>query len=57
MYISLHRHDDGLFYPVNEPKDVEDGGEGAGLGYSINIPFSHGRMSDNDYRMAFTKVS
>uniref|UniRef100_A0A915BAW3 histone deacetylase n=1 Tax=Parascaris univalens TaxID=6257 RepID=A0A915BAW3_PARUN len=56
LYISLHRHDDGLFYPANEPKDVEDDGEGAGLGYSINIPFSHGRMSDNDYRMAFTKV-
>ncbi|VDM49198.1 unnamed protein product [Toxocara canis] len=56
LYVSVHRHDDGYFYPANEPKDVEDAGGQAGLGYNINIPFSHKCMGDNDYHAAFNKV-
>uniref|UniRef100_A0A1I7T3W5 histone deacetylase n=1 Tax=Caenorhabditis tropicalis TaxID=1561998 RepID=A0A1I7T3W5_9PELO len=56
MYMSIHRHEKGNFYPVGEPKDYFDVGEGDGEGMSVNIPFSGASMGDSEYQMAFQRV-
>uniref|UniRef100_A0A8R1IFD2 Histone deacetylase n=1 Tax=Caenorhabditis japonica TaxID=281687 RepID=A0A8R1IFD2_CAEJA len=56
MYMSIHRHDKGNFYPMGEPKDYFDTGEGAGEGTSVNVPFSGAPMGDSEYQMAFQRV-
>eukprot|EP00124_Ichthyophonus_hoferi_P000956 Ihof_evm3s42 gene=Ihof_evmTU3s42 len=37
LYMSLHRHDDGGFYPYTG--DATECGEGAGVGFTVNIPW------------------
>ena len=39
LYISIHRHDDGRFYP-GEAGSYERVGEGAGKGFNIMYPFN-----------------
>ncbi|ULT94366.1 hypothetical protein L3Y34_003679 [Caenorhabditis briggsae] len=56
MYMSIHRHDKGNFYPIGEPKDYFDVGESAGEGTSVNVPFSGAPMGDLEYQMAFQRV-
>ncbi|KHJ94001.1 histone deacetylase family protein [Oesophagostomum dentatum] len=56
LYISLHRHDEGTFYPMGEPKDYADVGEGKGRGFSVNIPWNGGKIGDDAYRAAFSKI-
>lgn len=56
LFISIHRHDKGNFYPMGEPKDYFDVGEGSGEGRTVNIPFSSGPMGDLEYQMAFQRV-
>ncbi|KJH40850.1 histone deacetylase family protein [Dictyocaulus viviparus] len=56
LYISLHRHDDGEFYPTGAPKDYSDIGEGKGKGFSLNIPWNSGDIGDDAYRAAFAKI-
>ncbi|CAD6191193.1 unnamed protein product [Caenorhabditis auriculariae] len=56
LYMSLHRHDGGGFYPMGEPKDFSDVGEEDGVGFSVNVPFSSAKMGDLEYRAAFMKV-
>lgn len=40
MYISLHRHDYGDFFPKSKDGDAEKIGVGRGKGYTINIPWN-----------------
>ncbi|XP_020087205.1 histone deacetylase 15 isoform X1 [Ananas comosus] len=54
LYISLHRHEGGRFYPGTGAAD-EVGINGA-EGYSVNIPWSRGGVGDNDYFFAFQHV-
>ncbi|CAN4086737.1 unnamed protein product [Withania somnifera] len=54
LYISLHRHEGGRFYPGTGSAD-EVGSMGA-EGYCVNIPWSRGGVSDNDYIFAFQQV-
>ena len=37
LYLSLHRHDGGNYYPFTGA--LEECGEGAGLGLTVNIPW------------------
>ncbi|XP_022087255.1 histone deacetylase 4-like isoform X3 [Acanthaster planci] len=57
LYISLHRHDEGNFFPGTGAPD--ECGCGAGLGYNVNIAF-HGNldppMGDTEYLAAFRSV-
>lgn len=54
LYLSLHRHDDGNFFPgTGAPADC---GQGPGLGYNVNIAFSgslNPPMGDAEYLAAF----
>lgn len=54
LYISLHRHEGGKFYPGTGAAD-EVGTMGA-EGYCVNVPWSRGGVGDNDYLFAFQHV-
>ncbi|VDP71332.1 unnamed protein product [Echinostoma caproni] len=55
LYISLHRHDDGGFFPgTGSPEEM---GSGPGLGYTINIAWPTGiTMTDAEYLAAFRTI-
>ncbi|XVF53948.1 hypothetical protein PTKIN_Ptkin05aG0141500 [Pterospermum kingtungense] len=54
LYVSLHRHEGGRFYPGTGAAS-EVGSKGA-EGYCVNIPWSRGGVGDNDYIFAFQHV-
>lgn len=57
LYLSLHRHDDGNFFPgTGGPTEC---GAGEGLGYNVNVAFSGGLqppMGDAEYLSAFRTI-
>ncbi|KAL8808860.1 MAG: hypothetical protein Q9200_003942 [Gallowayella weberi] len=56
LYISIHVHEDGNFYPPGPYGDHMHCGAGAGLGKNINIPWPTKGMGDADYLYAFQQV-
>ncbi|ESW27132.1 hypothetical protein PHAVU_003G176700 [Phaseolus vulgaris] len=54
LYISLHRHEGGKFYPGTGA--AEEVGSMGAEGYCVNIPWSRGGVGDNDYNFAFQHV-
>lgn len=57
LYISIHRHDKGNFFPgTGGPEEV---GADAGIGFNVNVAFSGGLsppMTDVEYLAAFRTV-
>lgn len=56
LYVSVHVHMNGSFYPHSDYGDHVHCGEGPGLGRNVNIPWSYNQMTDADYLMAFQQV-
>jgi histone deacetylase 6 len=56
LYISLHRYEDGRFYPCGPFGGMSSCGEGKGLGYSVNIPWAESGTTDGDYLHAFQQI-
>ncbi|KAG5518515.1 hypothetical protein PMAC_002911 [Pneumocystis sp. 'macacae'] len=56
LYISLHRYEDGRFYPGSKYGNYDKVGTGKGLGKTVNIPWPCKGMGDSDYIYAFQKV-
>ncbi|MCJ1462316.1 Histone deacetylase hda1 [Pseudocyphellaria aurata] len=56
LYISIHVHENGNFYPSGPYGDHEHCGAGPGLGKNINIPWPTKGMGDADYLYAFQHV-
>ncbi|ODV70290.1 hypothetical protein HYPBUDRAFT_103529 [Hyphopichia burtonii NRRL Y-1933] len=56
LYISLHRYENGKFYPGTKYGCHTNSGEGPGEGFSVNIPWRNSGMTDSDYIYAFRKV-
>uniref|UniRef100_A0A671W254 histone deacetylase n=1 Tax=Sparus aurata TaxID=8175 RepID=A0A671W254_SPAAU len=57
LYMSLHRYDDGNFFPGSGAPD--EVGSGAGVGFNVNMAFTGGLeppMGDADYLAAFRTV-
>lgn len=55
LYISLHRHDDGNFFPGTGA--ASECGAGAGLGYTVNIAWpGHPPLADAEYLAAFRSI-
>ncbi|CAH1966571.1 unnamed protein product [Acanthoscelides obtectus] len=57
LVISMHRHDDGNFFPGTGA--VSECGTGAGLGYNVNIAWSGGLnppLGDAEYLAAFRSI-
>ncbi|KAG8686546.1 Histone deacetylase hda1 [Ceratobasidium sp. 395] len=56
LYISIHRYDDGTFYPGGTYGSMNSVGTGEGRGKSVNIPWPTGDMGDADYMYAFLSL-
>ena len=56
LYISLHVHKNGQFYPGKPDGDHLHCGEGLGIGKNVNIPWADHGMGDGDYMFAFQQV-
>ncbi|KAI9032113.1 hypothetical protein DFJ74DRAFT_602021 [Hyaloraphidium curvatum] len=56
LYVSLHRFDNGTFFPVGRGGAPERIGEGKGLGRNMNIGWPSAGMKDGDYLYAFTEL-
>lgn len=56
LYISLHRYDEGSFFPCSEDADYDKVGRGKGAGYNVNIPWNRAKMGDPEYLAAFHHV-
>lgn len=54
LYISLHRHEGGTFYPGTG--GAHEVGYMGAEGFCVNIPWSRGGVGDNDYIFAFQHV-
>ncbi|CAJ2634891.1 unnamed protein product [Trifolium pratense] len=54
LYISLHRHEGGAFYPGTG--GAHEVGYMGAEGFCVNIPWSRGGVGDNDYIFAFQHV-
>ncbi len=46
LYLSLHRFDNGAFYPCSPDGSPKVVGKGKGEGYNVNIGWNGGRMGD-----------
>uniref|UniRef100_A0A3Q3IMY8 Histone deacetylase domain-containing protein n=1 Tax=Monopterus albus TaxID=43700 RepID=A0A3Q3IMY8_MONAL len=56
LYISLHRYDNGGFFPHSEDAAPNRVGVAKGAGFNVNVAWSGGRMGDSDYLAAFHHI-
>ncbi|KAJ1843108.1 Histone deacetylase hda1, partial [Coemansia sp. RSA 2708] len=56
LYVSLHRYDEGDFYPSSGDGDMNMVGKDQGEGYNINIPWITAGVGDGDYIYAFKRL-
>ncbi|KAG5865994.1 hypothetical protein JTB14_006248 [Gonioctena quinquepunctata] len=56
MYISVHRFDEGKFFPSNSKGDYTYAGENEGESFNVNIPFNKNNKTDTDYWMVWLKL-
>lgn len=56
MFISLHRYDDGLFYPAHSDSNYDCVGEAKGRGFTVNIPWNQIQAGDAEYLAAFLRI-
>ena len=56
LYFSLHRFDDGLYFPCADDANFNYVGSGAGTGFNINVAWNDGVKGDMDYLLAFHHI-
>ena len=56
LYFSVHRHDDGRFYPAGQYGSFKSAGTGAGEGYSVNLPWPKGGAGDPENIQGFRRL-
>ncbi|KAK5864111.1 hypothetical protein PBY51_001078 [Eleginops maclovinus] len=56
LYVSLHRYDNGTFFPSSLDAAPDRVGKSKGAGFNVNVAWSGGRMGDSDYLAAFHSV-
>ena len=56
LYISIHRYENGTFYPAGPYGNYDQVGGVGALGTSINVPWPCAGMDDGDYMHAFQQV-
>jgi len=56
LYVSIHRYDDGAFYPNSDYAANWRCGVGEGIGKNVNIAWGPGQKGDSDYIYAFQRV-
>lgn len=56
LYISIHRYDNGTFFPNSTNGNYTVVGSGAGEGFNVNIPWNRKGMGDLEYVTAFQRI-
>jgi len=56
LYISIHRYDNGSFFPCSTDADYRAVGNRQGEGFTVNIPWNKKGMGDAEYLAAFTNI-
>ena len=56
MYVSIHRYEDGKFWPELIESDYHHVGAGPGKGFNVNIPLNQTKMNDKDYLSLFHNI-
>ena len=60
LYVSLHRYDNGEFYPQGNFGSMEMLGEDAGKGYNLNLPWNlphkYANIGDDEYVYALERI-
>ncbi|GJQ69943.1 putative histone deacetylase [Trypoxylus dichotomus] len=56
LYISIHKYNNGKFFPFLKEGNYDKVGTGEGTGYNVNIPFNKNKMSDSDYISVFHRI-
>ena len=56
MYVSIHRYEDGYWWPNLRESNYDYIGQGSGTGYNINIPLNVTGNTDTDYLHAWHQV-
>ncbi|XP_066158655.1 histone deacetylase 6 isoform X2 [Euwallacea fornicatus] len=56
MYVSMHRHDQGKFFPNDLAGSPTKIGVGKSTGYNVNVAFQKGKMGNSEYIFTFIRV-
>lgn len=56
LYISVHRYDNGSFFPKSKDANYDIVGNGAGEGFNVNIPWNKKGMGDQEYSAVFQQI-
>ncbi|XP_072482211.1 histone deacetylase 6 isoform X3 [Notamacropus eugenii] len=56
LYFSVHRYEQGHFWPHLKASDWRATGSGKGQGYTVNVPWNQVGMRDGDYINSFLHV-
>lgn len=56
LYFSIHRYENGQFWPNLRESDWDCTGNGDGQGFNINVPLNATGMRDTDYLAIFHQV-
>lgn len=54
LYVSIHRHDCGKYFPCGCVGSRTHTGKGAGEGYNVNIPWNNVRIKDTFIPIPFS---
>lgn len=56
LYFSIHRYENGSFWPNLRESDFDFIGDGKGKGFNFNVPLNKVGMTDADYLAIFQKI-
>lgn len=56
LYFSIHRYENGEFWPNLRVSDWDFTGRGDGQGFNINVPLNSTGMTDTDYLAIFHQI-
>ena len=56
LYFSIHRYENGTFWPNLRESNVDFIGEGAGKGYNFNIPLNKTGLGNAEYLTIFHQL-
>lgn len=56
LYFSVHRYDNGAFYPGGQAGGENECGRDKGVGFNINVPWNTFPLYDNEYIAVFKEV-
>ncbi|XP_017758802.1 PREDICTED: histone deacetylase 6 isoform X2 [Eufriesea mexicana] len=56
LYVSVHRYDNGSFFPNSKRANYSYIGSGLGEGFTVNIPWNKKGMGDAEYIAAFQQI-